>query len=179
MAIRCFGRGRDFIGTFDIETGGVRLIEGPANEIGKLHDTTVPELVALNPNLDAAALTEEIELVREGCKRFDLQAFREGHLTPVFFGSAIRNFGVRDLLISSLSVRGWRAEKRKSCGCVRRRMRGASRRASRGNLSAPGRALAVSAPLTRLCFLFYLSSRDDGGVWYGSYGRQPTPGRAS
>src|SRR3954447_1115641 len=29
------GRGRDFIGTFDIETGGVRLIEGPANEIGK------------------------------------------------------------------------------------------------------------------------------------------------
>src|SRR5882672_7786668 len=92
------GRGRDFIGTFDIETGGVRLIEGPANEIGKLHDMTVPELVALNPNLDAAALTEEIELVREGCKRFDLQAFREGHLTPVFFGSAIRNFGVRDLL---------------------------------------------------------------------------------
>ena len=92
------GRGRDFIGTFDIETGGVRLIEGPANEIGKLHDMTVPELVVLNPNLDAAALTEEIELVREGCKRFDLQAFREGHLTPVFFGSAIRNFGVRDLL---------------------------------------------------------------------------------
>ncbi len=34
----------------------------------------------------------------EGCKRFDLQAFREGHLTPVFFGSALRNFGVKDLL---------------------------------------------------------------------------------
>ena len=92
------GRGRDFIGTFDIETGGVRLIEGAASEIGTLHDMTVPELVALNPNLDATALTDEIELVREGCKRFDLQAFREGHLTPVFFGSAIRNFGVKDLL---------------------------------------------------------------------------------
>jgi peptide chain release factor 3 len=92
------GRGRDFIGTFDIETGGVRLIEGAASEVGTLRDMTVPELVALNPNLDSAALTEEIELVRMGCKRFDLTAFREGHLTPVYFGSALRNFGVKDLL---------------------------------------------------------------------------------
>jgi peptide chain release factor 3 len=29
---------------------------------------------------------------------FDLDAFREGHLTPVYFGSALRNFGVRDLI---------------------------------------------------------------------------------
>src|SRR6266436_196838 len=43
------GRGRDFIGTFDIDTGGVRLIEGAASEVGKLHDMTVPELVALSP----------------------------------------------------------------------------------------------------------------------------------
>src|SRR5436853_5207891 len=52
------GRGRDFIGTFDIATGGVRLIAGAASEVGTLQDMTVPELVALNPNLDAAALTE-------------------------------------------------------------------------------------------------------------------------
>src|SRR6185437_11432688 len=31
-------------------------------------------------------------------KPFDRQAFLEGHLTPVFFGSALRNFGVRDLI---------------------------------------------------------------------------------
>jgi peptide chain release factor 3 len=37
-------------------------------------------------------------LVREACKRLDLAAFREGHLTPVFFGSALKNFGVGDLL---------------------------------------------------------------------------------
>ncbi len=30
---------------------------------------------------------DEFELVREACRAFDLQAFREGHLTPVFFGS--------------------------------------------------------------------------------------------
>ena len=59
---------------------------------------TVAELVALNPDLDAAALNEELALAREACRPFDLEAFREGHLTPVYFGSALRNFGVRDLL---------------------------------------------------------------------------------
>ena len=39
-----------------------------------------------------------MELAREACRPFDLEAFREGHLTPVFFGSALRNYGVRDLI---------------------------------------------------------------------------------
>jgi peptide chain release factor 3 len=92
------GRGRDFVGTIDMATGGVRLIEGSAAEVGKLHDMTIAEVVALNANLDATTLGDELDLVRLGCKRFDLQAFREGHLTPVFFGSALKNFGVKDLL---------------------------------------------------------------------------------
>ena len=41
---------------------------------------------------------EEIALVHDACGRFDLKAFREGTLSPVYFGSALRNFGVRDLL---------------------------------------------------------------------------------
>ncbi|MCB1433134.1 MAG: peptide chain release factor 3, partial [Alphaproteobacteria bacterium] len=41
---------------------------------------------------------EEIELVRDLCHSFDRQAFLEGHLSPVYFGSALKNFGVRDLL---------------------------------------------------------------------------------
>ena len=36
--------------------------------------------------------------MREACRPFDLTAFREGHLTPVYFGSALKNFGVGDLL---------------------------------------------------------------------------------
>ena len=34
----------------------------------------------------------------DACPPFDLDAFRQGHLTPVFFGSALRNFGVKDLI---------------------------------------------------------------------------------
>jgi peptide chain release factor 3 len=92
------GRGRDFVGTIDVESGGVRLLEGDAGTAGKLREMTIPELSALNANLDAAVIGGELDLVREACKRFDLQAFREGHLTPVFFGSALKNFGVGDLL---------------------------------------------------------------------------------
>jgi peptide chain release factor 3 len=36
--------------------------------------------------------------VQEAAKPFDPQAFLEGHMTPVFFGSALRRFGVRELL---------------------------------------------------------------------------------
>jgi len=45
-----------------------------------------------------AELEETSELAREGLPKFDLQAFREGHLTPVYFGSALRRFGVLELL---------------------------------------------------------------------------------
>jgi peptide chain release factor 3 len=41
---------------------------------------------------------EGAELVREASKPFDPQSFLEGHMTPVFFGSALRRFGVSQLL---------------------------------------------------------------------------------
>src|SRR3954449_10702347 len=91
------GRGRDFIGTMEVETGKVRLLDGDTGLPGKL-EMTIPEVAALNPNLDATAIQGEFDLVREACKRFDMASFREGHLTPVFFGSALKNFGVSDLL---------------------------------------------------------------------------------
>ncbi|MGO4715481.1 peptide chain release factor 3 [Bradyrhizobium sp. 2TAF24] len=92
------GRGRDFIGTYDILTGGVRLLEGGGAKTGSAEQIAISDLAARNSNLDAAAIEEELALVTEACKPFDLAAFREGHLTPVFFGSALRNFGVGDLL---------------------------------------------------------------------------------
>jgi peptide chain release factor 3 len=51
--------------------------------------------------LDAAELAtfrEELELAREGYPAFDLDQYREGHLTPVYFGSALKRLGVRELL---------------------------------------------------------------------------------
>jgi peptide chain release factor 3 len=92
------GRGRDFVGTYDIATGGIRLLEGGGAKTGAAEQIAISELASRNSALDAAAIEEELALVSEACKPFDLTAFREGHLTPVFFGSALRNFGVGDLL---------------------------------------------------------------------------------
>jgi peptide chain release factor 3 len=91
------GRGRDFAGTYDLATGDMRLI----SEDGKTIDRQPLDLAALggkNAMLDAKAIAEELALVKDACKPFDFASFREGHLTPVFFGSALKNFGVKDLL---------------------------------------------------------------------------------
>ena len=92
------GRGRDFVGTYDIETGGIRLLEGGGAKTGAGENIEISELASRNTNLDADEIAGELELVKEAGKPFDLQAFREGHMTPVYFGSALRNFGVGDLL---------------------------------------------------------------------------------
>jgi peptide chain release factor 3 len=50
------------------------------------------------PENERETFIDELELAREACRPFDRQSFLEGHLTPVFFGSALKNFGVRDLI---------------------------------------------------------------------------------
>ncbi len=70
------GRGRDFVGTIDVASGGVRLLDGDAGAAGKLREMTIAELAALRPNLDAAAVGDEIDLVRHACKPFDRQGLR-------------------------------------------------------------------------------------------------------
>jgi peptide chain release factor 3 len=91
------GRGRDFAGTYDLATGEMRLV----GEDGKTVERQPLDLVALsakNSMLDAKAVADELALVKEAGRPFDFKSFREGHLTPVFFGSALKNFGVKDLL---------------------------------------------------------------------------------
>ncbi len=92
------GRGRDFLGTYDVGDGGIRLLEGGGAKTGAALELEIGDLVNYNPNLDISALKDELALATEACKPFELEAFREGHLTPVYFGSALRNFGVGDLL---------------------------------------------------------------------------------
>ncbi|WP_343562709.1 peptide chain release factor 3 [Kiloniella sp. b19] len=43
-------------------------------------------------------LMEGAELAQGACLEFDLQSYRDGHMTPVFFGSALKSFGVQQLL---------------------------------------------------------------------------------
>ncbi len=91
------GRGRDFKGTYDLAQPGIRQLEREpeGQPVSGPDDPAIAQLLgedAVSPWRD------EIELVETACGKFDLPKFREGTLTPVFFGSALKNFGVRDIL---------------------------------------------------------------------------------
>ena len=97
------GQGRDFKGCYDLirdrlmlldKTDRHRASEGIACE--GLDDPKLDE--HLGAEL-AAKLREEVEMARGLCKPFDKQSYLEGHLTPIFFGSAFYNFGVQELLL--------------------------------------------------------------------------------
>ncbi len=95
------GMGKRFQGVYHIEQDRIFLYQGGDNS--KKQDVTVIDGLE-NPQLDevlgsqAGELREEIELVQGASHSFDKEAYLRGELSPVFFGSAINNFGVQELL---------------------------------------------------------------------------------
>ncbi len=83
------GMGGQFEGVLDFATGAVSRPEGPSKEFLGKRDAD-PEL--------PADVAEEVELAQVGYPEFDLEAYRNGDLTPVYFGSALKNFGVAELI---------------------------------------------------------------------------------
>ncbi|MGN7612413.1 peptide chain release factor 3 [Magnetococcales bacterium HHB-1] len=96
------GMGREFLGAYDIFQDRLMLIKRSTED--RPDDGEIcqglddPKLDELLPPDKAAQLREEVEMVRELCPSFKRQSYLEGHMTPVFFGSALNNFGVRELL---------------------------------------------------------------------------------
>ena len=91
------GRGRDFKGTFGLLTNRFRRI-GVEGDGEMLTGPDDPRLAEVLDGEDLARWRDEVELAGAAIRPFVMQSFLEGHLTPVYFGSALRNFGVRDLL---------------------------------------------------------------------------------
>ena len=91
------GRGKTFAGTYHLAQNAVRRSDAET-ERTKVNGPDSNRVAGLLPDNEREAFIEELDLAREACKPFDLDAFREGHLTPVYFGSALRNYGVRDLI---------------------------------------------------------------------------------
>ena len=95
------GMGKRFKGVFHLYNDAVHLFS--ATHGGRIQSGEVIQGLH-NPQLDEAIgsaaqeLRDEIELVKGASHEFDQQAFLEGRLTPVFFGSAINNFGIEELL---------------------------------------------------------------------------------
>ncbi len=95
------GMGRELVGVYHLGEDRIYLYQ--AGEKGRAGETHVIEGLASAEARDllgdrAAAFAEEIALVRGATHGFDPVAYRAGRQTPVFFGSAVSNFGVQELL---------------------------------------------------------------------------------
>ncbi|HEY5719588.1 MAG TPA: peptide chain release factor 3, partial [Gammaproteobacteria bacterium] len=88
------GMGREFVGVVDLRRERVKRFGADAGGPVALDDPQLQARLAA----DHPGLEEELELVREACPDFDAGEFRAGRQTPVFFGSALHTFGVRELL---------------------------------------------------------------------------------
>ena len=99
------GCGKEFKGVFDRNTRKVLAFssDGRANGVKKVDETEAelgdPALDELLTPYLHQQLVDEIELLDGAAEEFDLDKVLKGELSPVFFGSALRNFGVRDLIL--------------------------------------------------------------------------------
>ena len=96
------GMGYEFKGIYNLWEKNINLFSGDSRknieETIEISDLESPELNKLIGDRAAKTLREEIELVEGIYPEFDKQSYLDGHQQPVFFGSALNNFGVRELL---------------------------------------------------------------------------------
>ena len=96
------GMGYDFKGIYNLWEKNVNLFSGDSRKnieetikVSDLQDSILDELVG---EKSANNLREELELVQGVYPEFNQEDYLAGHQQPVFFGSALNNFGVRELL---------------------------------------------------------------------------------
>ena len=96
------GMGKTFHGVYDLRNRRMRVFRPGADRLGSEADEMVADIedpaVAGRFGAELAQARNEIELVRGASPEFDHAAFLAGRQTPVFFGSAINNFGVHEVL---------------------------------------------------------------------------------
>lgn len=96
------GMGYDFQGIYNLWEKNINLFSGDSRknieDVISISDLESPELNTLIGDTAAQKLREELELIAEVYPAFDVETYLRGDLQPVFFGSALNNFGVRELL---------------------------------------------------------------------------------
>ncbi|MGB3898026.1 MAG: peptide chain release factor 3 [Mesorhizobium sp.] len=92
------GMGVDFQGVLDLVGGQMVLPDGSPGAIRWTEDSPLTKDPELRKDRIFGPSLEGLEIVRASLSSFDPVSYRDGHQTPVFFGSALRNVGVRELL---------------------------------------------------------------------------------
>ncbi|MDG1245152.1 MAG: peptide chain release factor 3, partial [Polaribacter sp.] len=102
------GMGYDFKGIYNIWEKKLNLFSGDnktsISEGIEFDDLSNPKLDAIVGETAAETLREEVELVDEVYPAFNQEAYLAGELQPIFFGSALNNFGVKELLDAFIEI---------------------------------------------------------------------------
>ncbi|MEZ5754751.1 MAG: peptide chain release factor 3 [Paracoccaceae bacterium] len=96
------GQGREFLGCYDILNDRLELMDrADRNRVAEtiqINGLDDPKLAEHVPAELLAKLREELEMARELLPAFDRAALLNGSMTPIWFGSAINSFGVKELM---------------------------------------------------------------------------------
>ena len=102
------GMGSDFQGIYNIWEQNIQLfLEEKKQKVGEsivindINDSSVDEIIGEKA---AATLRDELELIESVYPEFDREQYLTGEQQPVFFGSALNNFGVRELLDAFVEI---------------------------------------------------------------------------
>ncbi len=105
LSIRCapitwpIGMGSRLQGIYDLVEDKIRLYSKGSE---KKHETVINRLTSTESKEMLGEhyghLIEEIELVKGVCPEFNLDEYLQGNMTPVFFGTALHNFGIEDFM---------------------------------------------------------------------------------
>ena len=96
------GMGREFVGAYDMLHDKLEIMDradrNVAAESVQLDGLEDPRIEAHVPETQLEQLRDEVEMARGLLPTFDQQSFDDGNLSPIWFGSAINSFGVKELL---------------------------------------------------------------------------------
>jgi len=96
------GQGREFLGCYDILRDRPELTDrADRNKVAQsiaIEGIDDPKIAEYVPADLLEKLREDLEMARELLPKLDPQAVLEGHMTPIWFGSAINSFGVKELM---------------------------------------------------------------------------------
>jgi peptide chain release factor 3 len=111
------GGGQDFVGVLDLVAGEAHLFEGRRGDRrSQAERLGLADLAALSPQ--GALACEEAELLAAAAPPFDRDAFLAGRQSPVFFGSALTNYGVEQFLRGFLALCPPPSPRRAQAGAV-------------------------------------------------------------
>lgn len=115
------GSGKEFKGVYDRDKK--HIISFEAN--GGQHQVAATEVDLSDPSLDSligedlhSTLCDDIELLDGASYEFDIEKVRKGELSPVFFGSALTNFGVEPFLENFLEMTTSPTPRNSSAGII-------------------------------------------------------------